>query len=262
VRADRGEGHGDGPITRATWDYLTAPHIADDYDRYFQHNELFEFDQRALRRWLSAPGTLLDLGCGTGRHVVQFAREGFEVTGVDLSEHMLAVARRKLAAAEASATLVHADILELGELGLGRFDYAICMFSTFGMIYGAGHRLRFLREVREHLEPTGLLALHVHNRWHNLWYAEGRAYLRRALVDRLRGRPEAFQKTVDGYRGIHGLSLYVYSAREIRRVLAQGGFRVEQMLYLNHRRNGVLWGLARGLRANGFLIACRPWGAG
>jgi len=253
--------HGQGgAITPATWDYIAATHIAQDYDRYFAYNELFQLDTEVLARWMPTPGRLLDLGCGTGRHVVHFAARGFEVTGVDLSEHMLSVVSRKLSVLRRGATLVHGDITRLDELGLGRFDYIICMFSTLGMIYGAANRARFLRQARGHLRGDGLLAFHVHNRWHNLWYREGRAYLWRALRDRLRGRAEAFQKVVDGYRGIRGLSLYVYGEREIRGVVAEAGFRVEELLHLNRARDGVLTGLGRGLRANGFLLACRPRG--
>jgi len=246
-----------GPITAATWDYITSRHIADDYDRYFQYNELFSYDTQVLDRWLPEPGRLIDLGCGTGRHVAHFAARGFDVTGVDLSDHMLATTRRKLAARQCGATLVQGDLTRIEDLGLGRFRTALCMFSTLGMIYGAGSRMAFLRAVRGLLEPDGLLAFHVHNRWHSLWYPEGRQYLRRALRACVARQPEAFQKDVDGYRGIHRMSLYVFSAREIRRVVTQAGFRVQEMVYLNQVRNGALRGLARGLRANGFLIACR-----
>jgi len=245
------------PITPGIRAYIDSRRIADDYDRYFHYNELFRFDTQVLDRWMREPGRLLDLGCGTGRHLVHFAARGFEVTGVDLSEHMLAVARRKLAAERCSATLVQGDITQLGGLGLGRFDYAICMFSTLGMIYGAGNRLAFLRSIREHLDAGGLLASHVHNRWHNLYYADGREYLWSAFRRRLRGEPEAFQKDVDGYRGIRGISLYVFTASEIRRLLAAAGLALDELLYLNHRRNGVLRGLFRGLRANGFLLCAR-----
>jgi len=248
------------PVPPATWDYLTAPHIAEDYDRYFQHNELFAFDVAVLDRWLSVPGRLLDLGCGTGRHVVHFARRGFEATGVDLSRHMLAVARRKLAAAGCQANLVYGDITRLDELGLGLFDYAICMFSTLGMVHGAGNRLRLLESVRRRLRADGCFAFHVHNRWHNLWDADGRRYLWGALGRRLRGRPEAFLKDMDGYRGIRHMTLYVYSGREVRRVAAQAGFRVEELVYLNQPRNGALRGPCRGLRCNGFIVLCRPAG--
>ena len=248
------------PITPGVHDYVASRHIAEDYDRYFQHNELFRFDTHVLDRWFRQPGRLLDLGCGTGRHLVHFATRGFDVTGVDLSEHMLAVACRRLDTERCAATLVHGDITKLDELGLGQFRYATCMFSTFGMIYGAENRRAFLQSVRRHLEPGGVFAFHVHNRWHNLFYADGREYLWRAIRQRLRGRPEAFQKEVDGYRGIRGLSLYVFSDREIRRVVAQAGFEVEDLLYLNHLRNGVVNGLWKGLRANGFLVCCRPAG--
>ncbi len=244
-------------IEPATWDYFAAPHIAEDYDHYFQYNELFTYDVSVLDAWLATPGRLLDLGCGTGRHVVHFARRGFEVTGVDLSDHMLAVTRRKLAASGLAATLVRGDITRLDDLGLGLFDYAICMFSTLGMVYGAANRLRLLQAVRRHLKPGGAFAFHVHNRWHGLWDAEGRQYLWQAFRRRLRGEPEAFQKDMDGYRGIRGMTLYVYSAGEARRVAEQAGLRVEEVVYLNETRSGRLPGLARGIRCNGFILLCR-----
>lgn len=43
-----------------------------------------------------SPGRALDAGCGTGRHAAHLAALGHEVVGVDASEPMLAVARRKL----------------------------------------------------------------------------------------------------------------------------------------------------------------------
>jgi len=253
-------GGGEAAIAPATWDYLRAPHIAWDYDRYFRHNELFQFDVRVLDRWFVRPGRLVDLGCGTGRHVVHFAERGFEVTGLDLSEHMLAAARAKLDAGGSSATLVRADITRLDETGLGPFDYAICMFSTLGMIHGAANRQRFLESVRRHLAPGGLFALHLHNRWQNLWDPDGRRYLWHALRDHWRGRPEAFEKDMDGYRGIRGLRLYVYSEGELRGVHGRAGFRVAEFLHLNRPRNGVLRGLAKGLRSNGFIVLCRAAG--
>ncbi|HUT37427.1 MAG TPA: methyltransferase domain-containing protein [Planctomycetota bacterium] len=255
-----GQGHQVEAIAPATRAYLAAPHIAEDYDRYFAHSELFRFDGEVLDRWLSVPGRLLDLGCGSGRHVVHFAARGFDVTGVDLSHHMLAVTRRKLAACGCRATLVHGDITRLDELGLGRFDYILCMFSTLGMVHGSSNRQRLLASVRQHLETNGLFAFHVHNRWHNLWDPNGRRYLWGALRGRLRGRPEAFQKDMDGYRGIADLSLYLYSDREVRRTVARAGLRVEEFVYLNRVRNGALRGVARGLRSNGFIVLCRPAG--
>jgi len=45
----------------------------------------------------SVSGPTLELGCGTGRVLIPTAQAGCEITGLDLSEHMIAVCRRKLA---------------------------------------------------------------------------------------------------------------------------------------------------------------------
>ncbi len=246
------------PVTPATREYIESPHIALEYDQYFRANELFKFDTQALDQWFPEPQRLLDLGCGTGRHLAHFAQRGFPVTGVDLSDYMLEVARQTLRRRQARATLVNGDITDLDALGLGTFPAIICMFSTLGMIYGRDNRIRFLEQVRQHLTPDGRFAAHVHNRWFNLRYPDGREYLWRALWDWLRRRPEPFQKLVDGYRRIRGMSLYVYSARELRQDLTRAGLAIEQLIYLNRRRNGRLRGLFRGLRANGFLALARP----
>lgn len=41
---------------------------------------------------------ILDVGCGTGRHAIELTKRGYAVTGIDLSESMLARAREKAAA--------------------------------------------------------------------------------------------------------------------------------------------------------------------
>lgn len=38
---------------------------------------------------------ILDIGCGTGRHDIELAKRGYNVTGIDLSESMLAKAKEK-----------------------------------------------------------------------------------------------------------------------------------------------------------------------
>ncbi|HOY60641.1 MAG TPA: class I SAM-dependent methyltransferase [Verrucomicrobiota bacterium] len=42
---------------------------------------------------------ILDIGCGTGRHAIELARRGYQVTGIDLSANQLARAREKALAA-------------------------------------------------------------------------------------------------------------------------------------------------------------------
>jgi len=103
------------------------------------------FGRSAGRRWL-------DVACGTGRHL-EYLRREFEVTGVDLSEPMLRLARRRLP----GVRLVRGDMrsFDLGE----EFDVVSCLFSAIGY-------LRTEREIRDafrafarHLVPGGVVLI-------------------------------------------------------------------------------------------------------
>ena len=78
-----------------------ATPAATDFDRFAPFYDL-EFgafaDDLPLYRGFAARGAgpVLELGCGTGRALLPLARDGFAVTGVDLSPAMLALARRKI----------------------------------------------------------------------------------------------------------------------------------------------------------------------
>ena len=71
---------------------------------------------------------VLDLGCGTGGHILPLIRRGYKVTGVDQSEKMLSYARDKSAKAGLNISLVKTDIrtLELNQ----KFDTVLSMFAV------------------------------------------------------------------------------------------------------------------------------------
>ena len=70
--------------------------------------------------------TLLDVACGTGEHLSHL-RHRFEVEGLELSEHMAAIARTKLG----PDVPIHAG--DMRSFDLGRtFDAVTCMFSSIG----------------------------------------------------------------------------------------------------------------------------------
>ena len=86
---------------------------------------LFEkFDRR--------PSLMLDLACGTGNFSVEFANEGIEVIGVDISEDMLGVAQEKNAELEKPVMYIcqPAEELEL----FGTVDGAVCMLDSLNHI--------------------------------------------------------------------------------------------------------------------------------
>ena len=117
----------------------------------------------SLARESGGPG--LELACGTGRVLLALARAGLEVTGLDLSPYMLAVARQKLAQ---EARDVQARV-RLVEASMADFS----LDRSFGLIYiparafqGLLTRARqqaCLESCRQHLRPGGRLAVDVFN---------------------------------------------------------------------------------------------------
>jgi SAM-dependent methyltransferase len=55
---------------------------------------------------------ILDVGCGTGRHAIELARRGYQVTGIDLSASQLARARAKALAAGVEPVFEQRDARE------------------------------------------------------------------------------------------------------------------------------------------------------
>ncbi len=135
-------------IPRGVWHYTQADHIAEKYDDYFAQNRLFEFDEQVLLRHFRQPGLVVDLGCGTGRALVPLARRGFQGLGVDLSPTMLRIVADNAAAENLPIQVIQANLVELGCLRDATADYAVCLFSTLGMIRGRENRQRMLEHVR------------------------------------------------------------------------------------------------------------------
>jgi len=78
---------------------------------------------------------ILDLGCGTGRHTIEFARRGFDAVGVELLDANVEVARQDAEDAGVEVEFVAADLRELSyeqefDIVLSLNDGAIGYFET------------------------------------------------------------------------------------------------------------------------------------
>ncbi len=99
--------------------------------------------------------SLLDLGCGTGRHDLLLAEHGYSVTGVDLSDEMLEVARQQAQAARgALPTFLPGDVrsVRLGKT----FDVVVSLFHVMSYQTSNSDLLAAFSTARDHLEPGGL----------------------------------------------------------------------------------------------------------
>jgi SAM-dependent methyltransferase len=109
---------------------------------------------------------ILELGCGTGRVLLNLARRGHAVTGIDNSPEMLARLQARLGAASGQHLAALPQIVQAGledfELPQ-RFRLAIVPFNTFMHLLTTEAQLAALERIRRHLAPGGVLALDVPN---------------------------------------------------------------------------------------------------
>lgn len=106
---------------------------------------------------------VVEVGCGTGRLTIPLAREGMGVVGLDLSPHMLAVARRKIEN-EASEVKARIELVEgdMRDFNLGRTFP--CVFVPQAAVFHLDGRealLRSLANFHRHTKPGGLFLLDV-----------------------------------------------------------------------------------------------------
>jgi SAM-dependent methyltransferase len=244
------------------WDYANAEHIARDYDAYFADNRLFDFDEEILRRHITRPGLVVDLGCGTGRALVPLVRAGHRGLAVDLSAEMLGVVGEKAAEESLPIDRVLANLVELDCLADHIADYAICLFSTLGMIRGAENRRRAVQHIRRILKPGGVFVLHVHNFWYNLFDPGGPWWVFKSVAGAPFRRDFEIGDKFFDYRGIPRMYLHVFRARELRKLLTHSGFCIREWIPLDYRRTAKLRHprLLGSVRANGWLVVCE--GAG
>lgn len=99
-------------------------------------------------------GPILDVGAGTGRVTLDLARRGHEVVALDREPAFLDALRAR--AGELAVQTVVADACAF-DLGATRFGLIVAPMQTIQLLGVAG-RAGFLRSVREHLAPGGLVA--------------------------------------------------------------------------------------------------------
>ncbi|HZQ81627.1 MAG TPA: class I SAM-dependent methyltransferase [Gaiellaceae bacterium] len=196
--------------------------------------------------------TLLDVACGTGKHL-DHLRQEFDVMGVDLDEGLLAVARERLP----GVPLEQGDMrtLDLGR----RFDAVTCLFSAIGFLGGVDELEAAARSLAAHLEPGGVLLVEpwlTPDVWlpstpHVLAEKAPGVALARVTLSGLRDEristtemhyvvatPDGFHEFVEHHE------LYLFTADEMRAAFESAGLEVE------HDPDGLI--------GRGLWIATRP----
>lgn len=168
---------------------------ADQYDLLYGDKDYeAECDllEQAFKKYSNSVKTVLDIGCGTGNHSIPLAQRGYQVTGVDLSENMLAHAREKAKSSNAPSSLSFtqgdARTVDLTQ----KFDAVLMMFAVLGYQLTNEDVLAALNTARKHLNPGGVFIFDV-------WY--GPAVLAVRPSERVKVIPTADGKVIRAASG-------------------------------------------------------------
>lgn len=102
---------------------------------------------------------VLDLGCGTGRHVIALAREGFRVFGLDIVETAIEVAKERLQEEGLEAEVRVGNFYEKLPYEDNFFDGVI---STIAIHHARVFRIkRAIKEIKRVMRPGGILMIEV-----------------------------------------------------------------------------------------------------
>ena len=162
---------------------------------------------------------VLEIGCGIGTDTINFARNGAQVTAVDLTEKSLEVARQRaeVFGLQDRIRFIQANAEELSSyVPIAPYD----LVYSFGVIHHTPHPERVIEELRKYVKPGGTVKIMVYNRWSwkVLWillvYGKGQFWKLNRLIAEYSEAQTGCPVT------------YSYSRGEGRRLLEQHGFRV------------------------------------
>jgi 2-polyprenyl-3-methyl-5-hydroxy-6-metoxy-1,4-benzoquinol methylase len=190
----------------------------------------------ALVSLLALPpeGRILDLACGYGRIAVPLARRGFQVTGLDLSEPLLAIARERAAQAGVTVEWRRADMRDIPSEWSGQFDAVISIWNSFGYFADDHENQRVLAGAAQALKPGGRLLIDVSNRdrvvstyrardWDE---RDGLVLLQERAFDPVRGLNRTDLTWYEaGQRRQVQFAVRLYTPTELTRMVAAAGLR-------------------------------------
>ncbi|HEX5579998.1 MAG TPA: methyltransferase domain-containing protein [Gemmatimonadaceae bacterium] len=135
--------------------YFDAQYLR-EYEPLFQ----LERDRREVSRvmeilGLPAGARVLDCPCGQGRHAHLLAEAGFDVDGLDYSEHLLARARER--GTGRTLRYTRGDMRRLPARWTGRFDAVLNLFTSFGFFLDPADDRRVIEQFARVLKPGGVL---------------------------------------------------------------------------------------------------------
>lgn len=184
---------------------------------------------------LARGSAVVDLGCGRGRHAIPLALKGYRVTGVDLSENMLRMARSRAEREGARIEWVKEDMRTFRRSAA--FDLALSLFTSYGY-FGDAENQKVLDNVGAGLKERGVFLLDLRNAGKSLSRLDetdttievpaGSLRMSMRFDGRTkRARAEHTLTRHDGIRISSAFDVRIYSMEELRGMIRKAGMEVK-----------------------------------
>jgi SAM-dependent methyltransferase len=181
---------------------------------------------------LPRQAAILDLGCGIGRHTLEFAARGFRTTGVDRTTAYLDRARAEASRRALTIEWVEADMRQFRRVDT--FDLAVNLLTSFGYFADPAEDRRVIDNVYASLKAGGHLVMDLMGKevlarifqrrdWHE--EPDGTTLLEERTITDNWGRIDVRWITLHGAeRREHRFGHRLYAATELNALLTTGGF--------------------------------------
>jgi SAM-dependent methyltransferase len=183
---------------------------------------------------------MLDVACGKGRHSIQLASKGFDVTGTDLSEDSILEALKH----EDEHLHFYQHDMRL-PFWINYFDYAFNFFTSFGYFKTQREHDNAIRTIAQSLKQKGIFVmdyLNVHYAEDNFvhksekeidgvtyiitkWYDETHFYKKIMVEDEALNEPLVFTEKVAKFSLGDFTDMFAYQGMQIKEVFGDYNFK-------------------------------------
>ncbi len=220
-------------------DWFNSPYY---HQLYFNRDqaEAAAFINKLIDRLQIPPlANLLDVACGKGRHSIQLAQKGFDVTGIDLSEDSIQEAL------QFSTSHLHFYRHDMRlPFRINYFDYAFNFFTSFGYFATAREHDNAIRTISQSLKSNGFFVmdyLNVHYAEDNLvhqfdkeiddinffitkWFDETHFYKKIVVEDEALNIPLVFTEKVAKFSLGDFTEMFAYQGMQLQEVFGDYNF--------------------------------------
>jgi SAM-dependent methyltransferase len=220
-------------------DWFNSPYYHQLYFNRDEREAAAFIDQLITHLHPPAASRMLDVACGKGRHSIQLASKGFDVTGIDLSEDSIAEALQY----ETDALHFYRHDMRL-PFWINYFDYAFNFFTSFGYFKTQREHDNAIRTIAQSVKPQGYFVMDylnahfaedhiVHQMEKEIdginfiitkWFDETHFYKKIVVEDEALHEPMIFTEKVAKFSLGDFTEMFAYQGLQIQEIYGDYGF--------------------------------------